>query len=747
MGWKQVAAGLALAIAGVVGCARQCFLHECDADDYLKFGPANLECDPTKSIVPATAAVAVPSTVNDPDRKLRFLTLKEAMALALENGRVGPETPDNVGGSNFPGAGLNTFNGSDALIQFNINSLTGTDSIRVLSLDPAILATSIESSLSKFDAQWTSSMTWNTSDQPFNGTNFFNSGSNTATFNTALLKPLPTGGVTGITFSTTYQDLTNSRQLGNLAPINPSYTPRLQFQFEQPLLQGFGVEINQLRPSHPGSILTPFPTGLINANEGILITRLRFDEQRAEFQKLVHFMLLNVEIGYWNLYGQYWNLYAQEAALRQAYEAWKINKARYESGRIAVQEFAQTRQQYELFRGQRLAALANVLEAERALRTLLGLPIEDGTRLVPIDSPTLTPYQPDWNTAVNECLAMRPELVLARQDLKANQLSMINAKNLLLPDLRFTSTYALSGIGTSLDGGGTENALRSMASDRFNDWSVGLRLTYQIGYRDAHANLRRIHLNLGRSYKVLQDQEEKAMSQLELRYRHIFEFHQQIEIQRSNREASAQELQARYQDFLAGRGTLDILLEAQRKWAVALGNEYNFIALYNNALAGFEFAKGTILQYNNVAISEGPLPSCAQVRAVEHERERSLALVCRERELPAIQPACDWQKGCLGLPPLPNDTAPPVAALPVNTLFQERAPLPPEPAYQLPSPRKGTDFGSSSNAAPPGTGTNSAGNSLPDAPRVLPSAVPDAAQALRSLSQTPAAPSTSSKVP
>ena len=41
---------------------------------------------------------------------------------------------------------------------------------------------------------------------------------------------------------------------------------------------------------------------------------------------------------------------------------------------------------------------------------------------------------------------------------------------------------------------------------------------------------------------------------------------------------------------------------------------------YNNALAGFEFAKGTIMQHDNVSIAEGPLPHCAQVRAVEHEQ-------------------------------------------------------------------------------------------------------------------------------
>src|SRR5205085_377079 len=114
----------------------------------------------------------------------------------------------------------------------------------------------VESSLAKFDAVYQASMVWNTTDRPV-GTSLdlFQTGRNAAInaiqtdaarFVSSFAKPLPTGGIAGITFSTDYQ-FTNLP-----AAVNPSYTPRLQFQFEQPLLQGFGVEINQLRAAHPG---------------------------------------------------------------------------------------------------------------------------------------------------------------------------------------------------------------------------------------------------------------------------------------------------------------------------------------------------------------------------------------------------------------------------------------------------------------------------------------------------------------
>ncbi len=703
MRWKQVVVGLALTFATVAGCQQQCFLHECDWNHYHELVPPSLECDPHVPISPTVMNIATPPTVDDPDRPPRYLTLAEAIAIALEQGTVGQQ-------SAFLSPGI----ASDNPLDFTGRTVVGGDSIRAFALDPAIAAADIEASLSKFDVQWNTSVSWTTTDEPAQGTNAFTNGQ-AAAFSTSLLKPLPTGGVAGITFSDNYQKLTNPPSSAAFPVLNPSYTPRLQFQFEQPLLLGYGVEINQLRASHPGSVLTPFPTAA--RVEGILITRLRFDQARAEFEKTVDFMLVNVEVAYWNLYGSYWTLYAREQAMRQAYEAWRINKARFDAGKTNIMDLYQTRQQYELFRFQRMQALGALLENERQLRGLLNLEADDGTRLIPIDAPTLTPYQPDWSTAVNEALTLRPDLVLARQDLKFRQLDLINVKNLLLPDLRFTSTYALTGLGSRLDGGDS-NAFRSLASDRFTDWSVGLRLTVPLGYRDVHSQLRVARLNLARSYIVLQDQEKRAIRTLRQQYSRLVEFHHEIEIQRSQRLAAAIQLEGRFKEFLVGKGTLDILLESQRVWSQALSDEFTVIVNYNNALASFEFAKGTILQHDNAVISEGPLPQCAQVRAVAHEQERKKAIILRERQNPVLTPPCDCEKGCPGLPEIPASTAPSLPAV-----LEGRQPVPEiTDPWIGPKPAPVLDAASSSklSAGLPVLSSDPAAKSRPEVPQMLP---------------------------
>src|SRR5437016_6921435 len=132
MRWKQVGAGLALILAGAFGCKQQCFLNECDYNHYRDLSNlgSRIECDPKVSIQPAIATVPKPSTVLDPERKIRYLSLAEAIAIALEQGRVGDQDPTGITLTSL----------------ININIPASSDTIRVLSLDPAISATDIEAS-------------------------------------------------------------------------------------------------------------------------------------------------------------------------------------------------------------------------------------------------------------------------------------------------------------------------------------------------------------------------------------------------------------------------------------------------------------------------------------------------------------------------------------------------------------------------------------------------------------------------
>src|SRR5947199_81638 len=67
--------------------------------------------------------------------------------------------------SNTAAGGTGVFK-QDFLPTFTGQGVTGTDAIRAFALDPAIAGANIERSLSKFDARWINSMSWQKNDNP-----------------------------------------------------------------------------------------------------------------------------------------------------------------------------------------------------------------------------------------------------------------------------------------------------------------------------------------------------------------------------------------------------------------------------------------------------------------------------------------------------------------------------------------------------------------------------------------------------
>ena len=632
--WKIILTAAMLIVITQTGCPKLIYTDPATYSKVLKDSlPPDLDRNPNvaeakqfdRDTNPPPATVE--TSLNVPKR---FMTLQEAMAIALESG-TRPTGLSSVISGILRGVSAALVFSDEAISNAGGGSLVGDDSIKAFALDPAIAGADIEGALAKFDARWLSSMQWQKQDQAIQNTFQSLQNGDTANLSTGIYKPLPTGGTTSITYETNYQKLSNVANSNTFQVVNPSYTPSLTFNFEQPLLQNFGVEINELLPSHPSSLLTPslLPSG--GRSNGILITRIHSDEARYEFQRNVHVMLFAVEVAYWNLYAAYFAHYAADQAVRQSYATWKLTDDQFKAGTRTRAEPAQAAGQLYSFRSSKIIALSSVLEAERQLRGVLGLPLEDGKRIIPADKPTLAPFIPDWYTGLNEMEANRPELNMCRQDIRVNQLNVLLQQNNTRPNLTFAATYNVNSIGTSLNGS-TDNALRNLAANNFNSWTTELRLDVPLGTRDAHAALRTAQLNLARSFRVYSNQRDKAQKFLGANYQAIYQSQRLIEVRRGQREEFGKQVETQYERFKTGKDPLLVLLQAQSDFATALQSEHQAIANYNIALAGWQFAKGSILTYNNVRIADNAFPDCSLARAVDYYKARTDALILRERE-------------------------------------------------------------------------------------------------------------------
>ncbi len=697
-------------VGGGAGCKQQLFTEPADHHAAIDKGlMARLETSPHESVLPLIAPTGTaPATVLDTNRPVRYITLKESIAIGMERG--------NVGGGQQNNPGLL----SDLLPSFTGRGTTGTDSIKAFALQPAVAAAEIERSLSKFDARFISSLTWNQTDNPTLTLQQSFSNGDSATLSSTLAKPLPTGGVAGITFSPQYLKRAQPPSNTSFVSLPVSYTPRLQFVFEQPLLQSFGVEVNQLNANHPGSLLIPGFRTTGQGTEGILLTRVRLNQQRADFDRQVNTHLLNIEASYWNLYSSYYNLAAQESGAKQALEGYFYFTKRFSSGLTKEATVYQNLAQYERFRTLVVRARDQVLESERNFRGLLGMRSDDGTRLVPTDEPNLAPFNPDWGESFQEMVANRPELMIIRQEVKVKQLDLLNQKNLRRPDLRLLTSYDVAGLGPRLDGANvSDNAFRSLASNQFNTWQVGVRFEMPIGFRDANGLVRQASLNLRIAVEQMLDTERKSEEVLARQYRQIATSYKQIETNRSQRYALQRQLELEFNRRAGGLFTEQdtvAFLQAQQNLAQVIADEYAAIANYNVSLASLEYAKGTIQRYNNVTVGEGPLPDYVQKKAADHFAARENALKLREQPANAALPGLPgWKSEIDPTQPVPQ-MAPPAASpygLPPGV---------PPGTPTLPAPRDVTP--DPTTPKPPAPLSNGSGTTTQVRPQLVPADAP-----------------------
>jgi outer membrane protein len=296
---------------------------------------------------------------------------------------------------------------------------------------------------------------------------------------------LPSGAFYNINFSST-KFSSNSE----FATLNPSYATGLNFSVTQPLLRGRGAYI------------TKIPIMLARS-------RLRAADYNLEDQ-LVQFVTA-AEMAYWDVVGARENVRVADESLKLADAALKRAQRELELGASSPLDIFQPQQSFasaQLVLAQSQFALTTV---EDALRRQMGADLDPKYRNMPVVlsepvDPVLTPGPIDHEQMVDQALAHRQDLKVARQALDIDSLNIQQANDQLRPALSLSAQYGSSGLGGNVyqladvfgNGtsqivgvipGGVSNALAQMFGFGLPTYGFGLTLQLPIKTRTASANL------------------------------------------------------------------------------------------------------------------------------------------------------------------------------------------------------------------------------------------------------------------
>ena len=511
--------------------------------------------------------------------------------------------------------------------------------------DPAIQETDprfgVEAALSAFDAEFSTSVFGEKNDKALNN-QFFGGGTRELKQDAFVLQSQITKrAATGSEF--TFRN--NLDYDANNAPSNlfpGAWNVNLETEVRQPLLQGNGLLYNRIA----GPSVVP---GLYG---GVLIARVNTDVELADFELAVRNLISNIENVYWDLYFAYRDLDAKIAARDSALDTWRRIHALYQAGRRGgeAEKEAQAREQYFRFQEEVQNALSGrlidgtrtfngsgggtfrpnggVYVSQRRLRLLMGLPASDGRLIRPSDEPITAPVFFDWEEVSREAVIRRAEIRRQKFHTRRLELEWIASKNHLLPRLDAIGRYRWRGFGKDLldsDSSGAprfDNAYADLTSGDFQEWQLGLELTVPLGYRRAFTAVRNAELQLCRARALMREQEKRVIHDLSGAVAEMQRAFVLSQTSFNRLDAARQQLDAVSAAFEADKAPLDLLLEAQRRLADAQSSHFRALAEYAVAIKNVHFAKGTLLDYDGVYLSEGGWTAKAYQDAAERKRRR-----------------------------------------------------------------------------------------------------------------------------
>ena len=520
----------------------------------------------------ALPATPRPATVTDPqwDVEPWNLSLDDAIRVALSNSEV-------------------------------IRVLGGVTAVRSGSTiyDVAIANNAIDVAQGRFDPTLSVNNVWNRIERPFGFADPNNADRTlldaTRSDNYDLDFELSKTNLSGGIWAFGVNDNTRRNPSGLIPPdrLNPENRSTLDLGYTQPLLQGAGRAANQ-----------------------VPIVLARIDTERSFFQykSSVQQLVRDVISAYWNLVSARTNLWAREQQVSQAAFALEQAEGQVRAEQLAAASAAQARVSLANFRSILIGAKADVLQAEAALRSIMGLPPHDPQRMTPVTPPNEQKLEFQWETILAMAEEYRPDIIELKLVLEADQQNNIQARNLALPQLNAFGLYSWNGLdGVMPIGDRISNSLNDA-----NDWTLGVNFSVPLGLRASRAQLRQTELIIARDRANITQQLLTASHLLAANLRNLDQFFEQYKANQETRAAAEENLN--YQLGLYGNGLEQYInvLQAIVSWGDAVSSEAQLLTLYNTEQANLELQTGTILETHDVFFYEerygsiGPLGCVGQ---------------------------------------------------------------------------------------------------------------------------------------
>jgi len=336
--------------------------------------------------------------------------------------------------------------------------------LQVELINPTIAREKITQEQARFEALFIGSANLSKTDQP---TSLALDASQSDYFSSSagLNIPLRSGGAISL------ETPVNRSETNNIfSTLNPAYTTDARVSISHPLLRSAGLRTN---------------------THGIRVARYQNQIVEARTKLQIISVLYAVDV-------VYWRLYANRKALEVVRQDYDLAVALLEQARRQVA--AGTAAEVEIIRAEAgvaerlegiIIAENNLRDRQRELKRVLNLPgLEMGslTVMIPQSEPNPLRYTLAADELVGIARENRMEMLELELQLAQDDSSIDFYRNQTLPQLMFSYTYNINGLGPEFD-----DSWHVLRDKNFEDHYLGLRLEVPLGNQAAKSRLREAH--------------------------------------------------------------------------------------------------------------------------------------------------------------------------------------------------------------------------------------------------------------
>jgi outer membrane protein TolC len=371
---------------------------------------------------------------------------------------------------------------------------------------------------------------------------------------------------TGTSISLDWNNSRFNTDAGGLL-IDPSYNNGLTLGLKQPLLRGFGEDVQ-----------TSF---LRSSQKQLEAASYQVNSEAAN-------LAADVKIAYWNLVFAWQDIEVQKLSLKLARKLLEETEAKINAGRLAKVEIYQPQSEVARREEQLISSERAIGTAEDELKLLLN---SDKwlTSFQPTDQPTTEPVVLDLATIQKNALKNRPDLKAADLLIEAAQFEEKKAKNDIRPDLSL-----VGGVGVAGTSGTYRDSLDNSIDNPDNLWQVGVTFSMPLENRVAKGNYRQAKAGHNRAKTNAELLRQQIRKTVRTTIRDIQLAIKALEATRKTSLATLKRLEAEQAKFASGRSTTFDVLTAQEAYSQALSQQNQTSINYANTLAELDRIQGLV---------------------------------------------------------------------------------------------------------------------------------------------------------